>query len=149
MKLWTCLVQKQLPNSSPNKKRKIHNILLEYFQLDPLSTKLCSSKSGIRVSIYQPNLVSRQFGLSQFLPKSLIPKSDSISISIEEPNKEWLGKCATFFKKRLYFSTLSNFCFLSIVLKNLRIGDLLTTKACNILVLWLNAWPTPYRSCRT
>ena len=67
-------------------KREIHDIFLEFFQHAPLSTKLCSSKSGVRATAYQPNLVAKQFGLSQFLQESLILKACVVFISTNKPN---------------------------------------------------------------
>lgn len=83
--MYTYMVQKPVPHPSPNEEMKIHDYLLECFQPAPLWVKLSSSKMGISVTAYQPNLVARQFGLTQLLPNSLIPKVEAILVSIDEP----------------------------------------------------------------
>ncbi|KAI5445131.1 hypothetical protein KIW84_013400 [Lathyrus oleraceus] len=85
---------------SPNKEREIHDILLECFQPAPLWTKSTSSRTGIRVVSYQPNLVARKFSLSKLIPKSLIPEEDVILFSTDEPSEKWLKSCKDFFGEK-------------------------------------------------
>lgn len=97
------LFSKPLSNPLPNEQREINKILPEFLQPASLSTKLTSSKSGIRVDAYQENLVDRQFCLSKFLQKSLIHKANVVFIATDEPNGVWLRKCLKLNKKKALF----------------------------------------------
>lgn len=102
------------PFPSPNaeKEKYIRGILMECFQLDPLWTRLSIGGRGIRLDTYQPNLVAKQFGLSQLLPKSLIPQEDCVFISIDNSCEENLTKCLNIFKDKPFYLPSFNF-FLS------------------------------------
>lgn len=61
--------RKPFLNLSRQEENDIHDTLLTYLNPTALWTSLTSSKSGLREATYQPNLLARQFYLSQLLPK--------------------------------------------------------------------------------
>lgn len=75
---------------------------MKCFRPTPLWTKLSTVESGIRLAEYQPNLVTKQFGLSQFLPKFLTPSEDCMFISTANASEETLVQCLINFKKKSF-----------------------------------------------
>lgn len=61
------------------------DVLVEFFKPIVLSTRMSTVKASFRLVAYHPNLVARQFGFSQFLPKSPFPKEDEIYLATDMP----------------------------------------------------------------
>ncbi|KAI5387916.1 hypothetical protein KIW84_073856 [Lathyrus oleraceus] len=80
--------RKPFLNPSGQDERDIHDTLLACFKPNSMWTRLTSFKSGIRADAYQPNLAAIKFGLSQLLPKSLVPQAKPIAETAESPVNE-------------------------------------------------------------
>lgn len=67
--------RKPYPHQSRREKDEIEKVLFACFNPTLLWTRITTTKVGLRVAPYQPNLVGRKFGVSQLLPKCLIPSA--------------------------------------------------------------------------
>lgn len=90
----------EFPTSFPKDQREFHNTLLEFFKPSTLSTRISSTKSGVRVASYCQNLVAMKFGFRQFFPKSFFAKEQSVFLASDEPHKQWYQKCLKFYTKK-------------------------------------------------
>lgn len=76
-------------------------MLLECLRLVPLWTKLTTKKVGTNLDLYQPNLVSRQFDLSQLLPKPLVRNMKGMVLFIDDTKEETLEVFLEYFRYQL------------------------------------------------
>lgn len=112
--------RKPFLNPSGQDERDIHDTLLACFQPTSLWTRLTSFKSGIKADAYQPNLVAIKFGLSQLLPKSLVPQAKVFFFYTHTPNERWLESCQIFCKRKDFSLVPLNWSSLTITPKSLR-----------------------------
>lgn len=74
-----------------------------------LSTRLGTSKEHVRILSYQPKLVSRQFGISQYVPQLFFNKKSELCLSIVDySGDDYLQKIARHADGR---TTLTLFAF--------------------------------------
>lgn len=105
------LVDGMVPNGSgilfpihhPQEEKDIHDTLHACFEPTTLWSRLTSSKTGLREAPYHSNLVARQFGLSQMLPKCFILKGKTFFFSIDNATKKWLAGFHEFCKRKAGF----------------------------------------------
>ncbi|KAI5386525.1 hypothetical protein KIW84_072887 [Lathyrus oleraceus] len=91
-----CL-RKPFPNPSRREENEIHDTLIYFFNHTTLWSRLTSAKTSLRVAPYQPNLVSRKFGLSQMLPKCL---GEAFFFSAKNTTERWLKSYHEFCKRK-------------------------------------------------
>lgn len=79
-KVWSRMVYKAFP--SPSKKRETKPLLIweAFLTLRVLTLRLNPLKVQVTLIAYQPNLVARQFGLIQALPKCLYDKKGTLPL---------------------------------------------------------------------
>ncbi|KAI5383391.1 hypothetical protein KIW84_070698 [Lathyrus oleraceus] len=66
--------------------------------------RLTTSLVGLRVAPYQPNLVARQIGLSELLPKCVIPRVETLFCMLDTATERWLkGSRLVYIKKEVFF----------------------------------------------
>ncbi|GAU44896.1 hypothetical protein TSUD_137280 [Trifolium subterraneum] len=66
------------PATDPNKEASVNELWLAFLSPAILSSRLGVQRAYLGLVGYQPNLVARQFGLTQFMPKSLFKNKDDI-----------------------------------------------------------------------
>ncbi|MCI09893.1 hypothetical protein A2U01_0030984, partial [Trifolium medium] len=70
--------KQNFPATNPDDEEEINEILLAFLNPTILSSQLGVTKTYLGLVGYQPNLVVRQFGFSQFIPKSLFQQKSEI-----------------------------------------------------------------------
>lgn len=85
------------PNPATEEAELIHNVLLEFLRPTPLWMRLTIKKTRIILGLYQPYLVSRKFGLSQMLPKPLVPNMKGVVLFTDALKEETLEVCLEYF----------------------------------------------------
>ncbi|GAU48420.1 hypothetical protein TSUD_405500 [Trifolium subterraneum] len=72
------------PATDPNKEPAVNELWLAFLSPSILSSRLGVQRAYLGLVGYQPNLVARLFGLSQFMPKSLFKNKDDIVLGNSE-----------------------------------------------------------------
>ena len=100
---------RQFPPINPQEEAESHTIWFNFLKPTLTSARLTVGEKGFFLFAYQPNLVARQFGLSQPLPRSLFLLKETVVTSTaafsESPFK---NKMETYNERRV---GLDFFCF--------------------------------------
>ncbi|GAU49261.1 hypothetical protein TSUD_137440 [Trifolium subterraneum] len=81
--------KQDFPATNPDDEENINEIWLAFLSPTVLSSRLGAGKQYLGLVGYQPNLVARQFGFSQFLPKSLFKNSNLIVLGNSGIHEEY------------------------------------------------------------
>jgi hypothetical protein len=86
--------RRPFPATNPNEEEDTNNIWTMFLNPTILSSRQGVERRHLGLVGYQPNLVARQFGLSQFRPKSLFKNKDDIVLGNS-------GMSVEYFERRL------------------------------------------------
>jgi hypothetical protein len=86
--------RRPFPATNPNEEEDTNNIWSMFLNPTILSSRQGIDRRHLGLVGYQPNLVARQFGLSQFRPKSLFKNKDDIVLGNS-------GMSVEYFERRL------------------------------------------------
>ncbi|KAK2382058.1 serine/threonine-protein phosphatase 7 long form protein [Trifolium repens] len=86
--------KRPFPATNPDEEEDTNNVWSWFLSPTILSSRLGVERRFVGLVGYQPNLVARQFGLSQFRPKSLFKNKDDIVLGNS-------GMSVEFFERRL------------------------------------------------
>ncbi|MCH89373.1 CAP-Gly domain-containing linker protein 1-like [Trifolium medium] len=70
--------KQDFPATNPDDEEDVNEIYLAFLSPTILSSRLGIAKNYLGLVGYQPNLVAQQFGLTQFVPKSLFQRKSDI-----------------------------------------------------------------------
>jgi hypothetical protein len=108
--------RRPFPATNPNEEEDTNNIWTMFLNPTILSSRQGVERRHLGLVGYQPNLVARQFGLSQFRPKSLFKNKDEIVLGNSGMSVEYFERRLKLVEDRMPYkltpiaSEFSQFC---------------------------------------
>ncbi|GAU51698.1 hypothetical protein TSUD_415080 [Trifolium subterraneum] len=113
--------KQDFPATNPDDEENINEIWLAFLSPTVLSSRLGAGKQYLGLVGYQPNLVARQSGFSQFLPKSLFKNSNLIVLGNSGIHEEYFDSYLKDVEKIKY--DINSFAYSNSLLCTLEFAD--------------------------